>query len=881
MQGHARALLETPSRLKRLVSVALSGVLCLSMIPAAAFAAEESTSIETATETQIEGMAPVGSPMMLADEQDDTNIAAQAVSNIVDALIVSGTKNYADAYEVLRLVNIERAKENLNPLVMDKELLEAAMLREAEISIDFSHTRPNGTSCYTASSKISGENIAAGSSTPEATMNQWMNSPGHRANILTARYTTLGVGAVGVHSSTSFWWVQLFGTEQNPSAAPQPANSSFTERIGVPESWLVNDNFSFRSLYYSVNVGETVQAWPRFQNQGWEYAVCELDAKTFQWKSSNTAIATVDSNGVITGKSAGTAIITATLPGTSVSFDVEAQVTKKIIGVWKMIGNSYYFQYTNGTYAKGWAEIEGKWYYFDAAGRMQTGWLVQGGTRYYLLASGAMATGWATIGGARYYFTPSTGAAASGLTQIDGYRYYFGPSSNKMATGWQTINGAKYYFSSSTGRAASGLVQLSGFRYYFGPSSNKMATGWQTISGAKYYFSSVTGKAASGLIQLNGFRYYFGPSSNKMATGWQTISGAKYYFSSVTGKAASGLVQLNGFRYYFGPSSNKMATGWQKLGADWYYFSSATGKAASGLVTIGGVRYYFGPVSNKMATGWQTIGDTRYYFNETSGALEKTEKLPSNNVYPTDASPASYFEYTTGNDGTVAITSFKRTAVPSSVTSIKIPQTIGGKNVVSAVVSGSSLSAIDISAATYLTSLDCSHNNLTSLNVSNNAALTSLNCDYNKIASLNVSNCKNLGTLSCEGNALQTIDLSRCTQLKELHCAGNALSVLDLSKCTILERVTCFGNRLTTLDVSNHAKLMVLGCAQNYLNTLNVNGCTSLQFISCMDNPLRTLDISTNKALHTLNAKDCSNLDAATTQKLQAWAAQTGHNLTL
>jgi uncharacterized protein YkwD len=119
--------------------------------------------------------------------------------------------------EVLRLVNVERAAVGLSPLEADLTLMQAAQIRADETVQLFSHTRPNGESCFTVLSELGisyrscGENIAAGFSTPEQTVNQWMNSEGHRANILNPSFTHLGVGYVN-RSGTQYrnYWTQMF-----------------------------------------------------------------------------------------------------------------------------------------------------------------------------------------------------------------------------------------------------------------------------------------------------------------------------------------------------------------------------------------------------------------------------------------------------------------------------------------------------------------------------------------------------------------------------------------------------------------------------------------------------------------------------------------------
>lgn len=119
------------------------------------------------------------------------------------------------AAQVVRLVNEERAKEGLAPLTIDEGLTAAGNVRAQEIVTNFSHTRPDGTSFATAiqeqgvSYRRSGENIAWGQRSPEEVVNAWMNSSGHRANIMNANFTRIGVGHYQNGSGTNYW-VQLF-----------------------------------------------------------------------------------------------------------------------------------------------------------------------------------------------------------------------------------------------------------------------------------------------------------------------------------------------------------------------------------------------------------------------------------------------------------------------------------------------------------------------------------------------------------------------------------------------------------------------------------------------------------------------------------------------
>lgn len=125
--------------------------------------------------------------------------------------------------EILRLTNEERVKAGLTPYkAAGSSLAKASAIRAFEISRtgSFSHTRPNGTSWYTVlgecgvSYKTAGENIAyctAGSLTPAGVVNLWMNSSGHRANILndkTPPFLTMGVGYYKANGKEYF--VQMF-----------------------------------------------------------------------------------------------------------------------------------------------------------------------------------------------------------------------------------------------------------------------------------------------------------------------------------------------------------------------------------------------------------------------------------------------------------------------------------------------------------------------------------------------------------------------------------------------------------------------------------------------------------------------------------------------
>lgn len=119
------------------------------------------------------------------------------------------------AAEIFRLTNVERAKHG-EPLVQtNNDLNRAAMQRAKEISIRFSHTRPDGTDALSVFGEYNNipdnhaaENISAGYTSPQSAVDGWMNSPGHRVSLLNTYSTHLGVGVC--KSGSTYYCVQLF-----------------------------------------------------------------------------------------------------------------------------------------------------------------------------------------------------------------------------------------------------------------------------------------------------------------------------------------------------------------------------------------------------------------------------------------------------------------------------------------------------------------------------------------------------------------------------------------------------------------------------------------------------------------------------------------------
>ena len=127
-------------------------------------------------------------------------------------LTESSVTNYEK--EVIRLVNEIRRQNGLRELTYNWELCRVARYKSQDMKDNryFSHTSPVYGSPFQMMKnfgityRTAGENIAKGQSTPQAVVNAWMNSAGHRANILNASFTEIGVGYVAAGN----YWTQMF-----------------------------------------------------------------------------------------------------------------------------------------------------------------------------------------------------------------------------------------------------------------------------------------------------------------------------------------------------------------------------------------------------------------------------------------------------------------------------------------------------------------------------------------------------------------------------------------------------------------------------------------------------------------------------------------------
>ena len=234
----------------------------------------------------------------------------------------NGTLYQSRAYEMLALVNRERASKGIAPLKWDADLESSAVTRAAETSIMFSHLRPNGSDCFTAFPDglyAGGENIAMGFSSAQDTFNQWKNSSGHYANMMSPSFTHIGISCF--YGGAYGWcWVQTIGARSGSvNETPSHMNGDTSVPIVLPDSiirsatWtantltpgvgsmrvlpsvtvqfegVLNDGFQQVSLGGDVSYGYEMFSWSTddeqvaafLQDQGSAYAVGVSEGSTF------------------------------------------------------------------------------------------------------------------------------------------------------------------------------------------------------------------------------------------------------------------------------------------------------------------------------------------------------------------------------------------------------------------------------------------------------------------------------------------------------------------------------------------------------------------------------------------------------------------------
>ena len=198
--------------MKRIISLILCIILGLTVMAITVSAATYHTVVKGDTMWRIANKYEVG---LSEIKSANTHVRNPDLIYPGQVLTIPTDDSYAKEFEaeVVRLVNIERKKAGLSELKHNWELSRVARYKSEDMRDKgyFSHTSPTYGSpfqmmrSFGISYRTAGENIAKGQTTPAAVVKGWMNSPGHRANILNSSFTEIGVGY-----ASGNYWTQMF-----------------------------------------------------------------------------------------------------------------------------------------------------------------------------------------------------------------------------------------------------------------------------------------------------------------------------------------------------------------------------------------------------------------------------------------------------------------------------------------------------------------------------------------------------------------------------------------------------------------------------------------------------------------------------------------------
>ena len=506
----------------KLLACAVSAALCLSM-SAAAYAETDVDGIQTTIGEAISTEA--------AESPYDSALTDDIYASATGTLNISGTQNYTYASQVITLLNEQRVNNGLSPLTADSTLTAAAMQRAAETVIYFSHTRPNGSRCFTAfDGGWRGENIAAGQADPDEVITGWMNSTGHRKNILEANYTGVGVGCFN-YKGINFW-VQCF-SDITADGAVRTGTASATAAVSASTNYINMSGKLAENTFSSA--GETTTFTVSNNNVGWTYITATVDSSSFNYSSSSSA-AKVDSAGNVTVAGGGTAIITAaTKKGslsasdtlTSTAPSLTPSITSITAGSGK-VDLSWSYVLGAANYAV-YYTANGKWYNAGTttALKMTVSGLT-GGTRYGFAVKAYLNGAWTSVSSSDIvYATPTAAVEKPKITKAEG-------QDGQVALNWTSVSGATNYavytylngtWSVAGYRTATGMYVrnlTNGTKYGFAVKAYVNGT-WSSVSTSDIVYATPVSAAAKPVItKAQG-------QNGQVALNWTSVNGATNY----------------------------------------------------------------------------------------------------------------------------------------------------------------------------------------------------------------------------------------------------------------------------------------------------------------------------------------------------------------
>ncbi len=323
----------------------LALLLTLALIaPASALAADDGGDVITGEPASIEADT-AGTPKMLDDDEEATtstvnySVTYQQTSarSILD--MVNDFRQSSDAwYWNEDDVTTTDLEGQLSNYTYDYDLEKIAMQRAAEIAIYYSHTRPDGETCWTAysdmdySSTARAENIAAGYSSADAVFVGWREDDdkyedqGHRRNMLSSTYTAIGIACVKYNGC--YYWVQEFSNNVNSSSFTSVNDSETDVSAKVAIDEVSSSTLSMSPDSYVLSIGGT-DSLPTISGTitltqtytGKTNKDCSITSVDATWSSTDNSIASV-SGDTVTGLKSGETTLTASALGEDFSVPV-------------------------------------------------------------------------------------------------------------------------------------------------------------------------------------------------------------------------------------------------------------------------------------------------------------------------------------------------------------------------------------------------------------------------------------------------------------------------------------------------------------------------------------------------------------------------------
>jgi hypothetical protein len=295
---------------RRSLSASIAVLMTINFLSIPAFAADNTVGTDSSSSPTV---------ITLDDSED---------SSTIDTVIISGTYQQDEARKVLDMVNEFRTGddawywnsdnttktkvENLNELVYDYELEKIAMQRAIEIALSYSHTRPNGKSCWSAYTEKNynspvGENITFLYAIAKTAFKAWKeddkdySGQGHRRMMLSSKATRMGCACVK-YEGTCFW-VQEFSASTQPLIEPTVANNSLTDmKVDILRSEIKSIKLDVDSTSLRVEKGESVSlpavsASIILSSGAYKKKFCEVTSQG-SWTSKDSSIASISDSTV-------------------------------------------------------------------------------------------------------------------------------------------------------------------------------------------------------------------------------------------------------------------------------------------------------------------------------------------------------------------------------------------------------------------------------------------------------------------------------------------------------------------------------------------------------------------------------------------------------